>query len=442
MLTLYNLKEVINIDIKGWDFITVIDINTVNEELAKNSDLLITDFKYEKDGLSIIGKIDQWKIVTGGSDKIIRFECEFSSCTVSITNKAGETTTYSADGIIPVLEMQLSFLNDSNANTKLKLNLKVVGSCVGDTTDGAVTIVSPDITGKVTTTDTPELWGLLNTNLPNGFIENKDQLQYVFASISKSIDPSVSWMMPVKYTYAYKERSDNNGGYLAIFCMTSDKNIPETGLDSSLLDDDHSIFYFISSELFMKNIILPAITNSFKGTCASDYNCDANGKITLCDGKTINCDAVTYGLIDYYPVLNTLTAVLENDHIKMDTSGKFDVTGLLNAYVDISASSKLESTFNQDTQEFCITTVSHSSDYDKHVPWYDYVFAAVAGLVIAAIVDVIIALVTDGISDSVKASIETQGNFISGIPDVILWLDKNDHKVQVADLAQVLYLKI
>ena len=126
----------------------------------------------------------------------------------------------------------------------------------------------------------------------------------------------------------------------------------------------------------------------------------------------------------------------------MDTSGKFDVTGLLNAYVDISASSKLESTFNQDTQEFCITTVSHSSDYDKHVPWYDYVFAAVAGLVIAAIVDVIIALVTDGISDSVKASIETQGNFISGIPDVILWLDKNDHKVQVADLAQVLYLKI
>ncbi|SFD29377.1 TULIP family P47-like protein [Ruminococcus albus] len=439
---LYNLKEVINIDIKGWDFITVIDINTVNEELAKNSDLLITDFKYEKDGLSIIGKIDSWKIVSGGSDKVIRFECEFSSCSVTITNKNGVTTTYSVHGIIPELEMQLSFLNDNNFKTQLKLNLLVVGSCIGDTTDGAVTIVSPDITGKVNTQDTPELWGLLNTNLPKGFIENKDQLQYIFASISNSLDPSVSWMTPVKYTYAYKERSDNNGGYLSIFCMTSDKDIPGTGLDSSLLDDDHSIFYFISSELFMKNIMLPAITNSFKGTCTSDYNCDTNGKITLCDGKTINCDAVTYGLIDYYPVLNKLTAVLENDHILMDTSGKFDVTGLLNAYVDISAGSKLESTFNQDTQEFCITTVSHSSDYDKHIPWYDYVFAAVAGAIIALIVDGIIYFVTDSISNSVKASIETQGNFISGIPDVISWLDKNDLKVQVADLAQVLYLKI
>ncbi|MFS1519411.1 TULIP family P47-like protein [Bacillus sp. SCS-151] len=170
-------------DTKGWDIINVCSINRVNQQLQSNMSQIISSFHFEQDGIEISGDFDAWQIISGGSNSLLRFETPIKQGVL----KMG-TMEVDIKNIKPVMEMQLQFINDSKVSNvqNLIFNVEVIGSEPGDTTPGAVTVVTPDVTGQIDTTNVA--WGVLNTVLPKLFLSNQAKLSYVFSRIELFIE--------------------------------------------------------------------------------------------------------------------------------------------------------------------------------------------------------------------------------------------------------------
>jgi hypothetical protein len=69
------------------------------------------------------------------------------------------------------------------------------------------------------------------------------------------------WLTPVHSDYYYADAGDGSTGYLAILSVTSDRDISQLDrkIDPALIDDSSSMFFAVSPELFLKNVIQPVI---------------------------------------------------------------------------------------------------------------------------------------------------------------------------------------
>jgi hypothetical protein len=440
------------VDTKGWDAVFVSSVAVVNKQLAANMSHLITTFDFRQGNVHFYGDFGPWQVTLNGSGKLVRFETPMNHLTLELTAAGGKVTTMPFQNVKPVMEMQLSFIgNPSNSQVKeLRFNCTVKGSKPGDQTPGAVTTVTPDASGQISENnpDTAAAWGLLNEHLPELFIANRDSLNYVFAQVNLVPPASDSWLAPKRFEYLYVNPVAGNTGFLAVLAVTTDRDISglKLEIDGSLLDTTHEVFVAISEGLFLQQVIMPSLPSAFgNGATAANFVYQA---ATPTSGQIVNqgqlsAGSVREGAIDYYPKINSLSITIDGDKAVTVTNGSFDITGLLNAYVTYDVTVRNAFHYDTATNTFSfLNDPNPSVNYDKHVPWYDYVFALIGGAIILAIVDTVISLVTDSIADSVSHSTGSGGqNTVAQAGAIVVAWNGLEHiQVQSATLAQAFSL--
>jgi len=432
----------------GWDIVCVSTIDKANVQLAKNMAKLVTSFSYVSGNFSISGEFDVWRIVPNGSNTLLRFECPVKTGSLVITRKDGRQTTTDISGIVPELELQLSFIsNASDANVKdLKFNCVVKGKQPGDRTPGAVTIVNPDVSGKITSESDPVTWGLLNNYLPDVFISNRAKLTYVFAQVNLVPSGADSWMAPKKFIYTFKKQSGSDRGYLCVLSVVTDRDISalQPDIDGSLLSASDDVFVLISNEQFLKHYLMPALPGAFgHGATAGNFEYKSLGGTS---GKIINdghlsCGGKKWGLFTYYPEITSLSMFVDDSNIKSVASGDFDLSGLPGASVTFTVNSSVQCNYDKAANKITFSAGSHSVNYEKHIPWYDWMLAVIGGPIILGVVDLVIALVTNAVSSSVADGVSASGNLSALSCSVVAWNGAANMQVSSAGLSQAFYIR-
>ncbi|WP_045538948.1 TULIP family P47-like protein [Clostridium botulinum] len=354
-------------DTKGWDIVYVLSNAVTNNYLKKYIQENNTTFYYKDQNIEMELLFDSWELVPGGSNKILRFKTPVKKGKLIFNNKEE-----SLDGICPLMEMQLDFINDNNYITNLKFNLLVVGEKAGDTQDGAVTVINPDLNNVITN---PIILALLSANLSKVFIENKEEISYIFAQLDLS--PEDEWMKPKKYFYIYiAPTSSVNEGYLGILSVVTNRDISklDNSIDTTMLDNNNDTFLLMSESLFLENIIMPELPNRFGNGATINHfylNKTSDTTGTIKNSKQLNCDTVRWGLIDYYPKWNDLEIKIQGDKLRTIASGRCKIEGLASSYINFSTEGAHQFYYNKNKT---IIEFKNSSgfkvDTSLDIPWW------------------------------------------------------------------------
>ena len=394
-------------DTNGWDFVCACSFDKLNQLLAIQFTKTPLKMHYidGQDGTTIDALFDAWRIIDGGGGTKLHIEMLVKTGKASATDLISGTVTAAIDGLVMVVEIDLAFLSDkAAAKSHLKFNFLSVSKTLGDPKTGAFTVVNPDLHGLLPSQGA--IWTALDNHVPDWLIGNNDFLAYIFASLNLAPSGGASWLTPFGARYYSTSGTAGSPGYLAIMGMVTDANTSklQTTIDPALCDGKHDICIAYTRRVFLEHVVMPKLPASYPGSTAAYFTMDYDSIINL---GGLQCPAVRYGLIDYYPVLSDLTISIDGANLVSKGAGRFDITGLTKSYVTFTETAKMKLDFDSASGNLTLSKDGTPvTDHDTTIPWWLYVVAAptllIVGPLVVVIVDVIIASVSAAIANSVS----------------------------------------
>lgn len=383
-----------------WDTIFACSSAYMNSRLAAESENYIFSFQYEDNGIILDGTFDAWSIAPNGSGEILQFYTPIK--TGSATLKASGKT-YPLDGAIPLVQMQLAFIDGANPGQQKSLvfNCSTVGNQPGDTTPGAVTVLDPDTSGKSGLD--PLAKDLIVPALSQCFIANRDKLAFVFADIGLVPPASADWMVLRTLAYCYQQNEQDtlgNFGVLGMFSQVDVSGYSKT-FDSALLREGDDFGFILSGTQLLAHVILPGLPGAFKGSSANEFQMSGTN---IVNNGPIHLDSVKVGLIWYPPHINTLNMHIENNYISTYLDGRCPITGLADAYVNFSMSEKEVATFNLETESLSFSSTDKQVSHSTHIPWWESALGALTLGLMNAIIEAVSLAIENAVGSTVSDS--------------------------------------
>ncbi|OTO22242.1 hypothetical protein A5816_002914 [Enterococcus sp. 3G1_DIV0629] len=218
-------------EIYDWDFVYVMTNKVVNQRLKNFLNQNVVTFVYQNtDGTNIYLDFKEWRIVDGGSNKLLR---------LALNVEAGTITgglNGSLNGICPEIEVNLDTLTQ--------------------TTKSDVNIINLDVNGVLDSKKTS--YYVIKSYMEELFNFNKDNIGKVLASLLYS--PTEPWLTPVNYKFAYYAATNQEDEYFVTFAVVTERDISQlkTALDSNLLDHVNNEYILLSQKYFLEYFILPS----------------------------------------------------------------------------------------------------------------------------------------------------------------------------------------
>ncbi|AXA90938.1 TULIP family P47-like protein [Massilia sp. YMA4] len=419
----------------GWDTISVVNIDQVNRQLTQRLSELLMTFDTSWDDafagkFAAQGNFGPWSI-TGGDASDIHL-------TLPITNGT----------IRPVTPAQGAAVDISGMSVTLEVNLAWVPSAVAPGAHDlcfALNAVTPagaarqpgDIyfMGASDPHDTGK-GRELGTGVANVLLDNKDKITFVFAQTGL-IDPNTAtWLLPKQSAYSYHTPTGSAQGYLAIFSVTTDRDISQlaTNIDSAMTGSNSPLVLAISGDMFMQNAILPGLPATFPGTSPSNFQCAA-GQITLAAG--FDLPSVTVGAIGYTPTVDTLTIAINSNALRTAASGHCGLH-LPNAQMTFSTTTNNVLAFDPVGQTFSFQPDPNpQSSSDSDVPWYDYLIGL--GALGAAIIAIVLKAVENAVGETMSGT-GLAGKLAAAPASTVRWAGLERVRIQTAELNDCLML--
>ncbi|MDD3247229.1 MAG: TULIP family P47-like protein [Methanosarcina sp.] len=379
---------------KGWDTISIVKLERINSDLAGVWAGVDSHFSYtsSKPEVHINGLFACWSIIEGGGGRILRLKLPIQSGEITL----GQTKV-NLENTSAIIEITLSLLPSQNNITVLKSEYQNLAKnrseMIPETNGWVLPITFLDSGGKV-----GALSNVVLDSICKYLISNPKQFELIFAEISFAKSGSPTWAIPQKCAYSYLD-----SGYLAILSVCSDKNISQLPLDVDItgISLGASSFYVMSSELMLKNLILPGLADIYQN-CSSD--CFFFRDREFLNREDLRLHEIKSGAIYYTPIVykEMNIARAEGDRIMVCYNGKCDMyVGIamywngnvkMNALLDTQGSIS----FYQNGRDF-----SHTVD----IPWYLKWLSPIVGVIVTIVVSVI--------SDDLIKSIESRSSSIS-----------------------------
>lgn len=431
----------------GWDVVYAGSGNYINKRLAQEADKLITGFSYEDSVIKLTGNFGPWQIVPGGSGPLLQFVTPIIQGTAQF--KTIDNVSIPLDGAVPLVQMQLALPKgrDQSVVRTLVFHCTTLGKQKGDTTPGAVTVISPDISGTLNKLPEAERQeaalgaALLATGLGRVFTANADQLNFVFADMLPApTGQNADWLTPAASTYAYQQPDDNTLGGIAILGVLDNTPIGQLprSFDARLLQNE-DFGFVLSARAFMKNVILPSLPGAFRGNCQpTDLRLNTDNSITLAEGFNLN--SVKVGLIDYTPGVTDLRYEIDDSSMRCYVATSTDITGLAKAYVTNSVTSNNAAVFDPATRSLSFQNDPHmSTTQDSHIPCWE---KAIGGLTLG-IMNVVIDAISLAIENSAGSVTDAKTARALGAvaPGLVSWNGRGSIRVNGGGLADNVYMQ-
>ncbi|WP_184231975.1 TULIP family P47-like protein [Methanococcus maripaludis] len=364
---------------KGWDTISIVKQERINSDLKSIWGSIDPSFNYRDSGsenIQITGIFDCWSIIDGGGGRILRLELPINSGTFTLGK-----TQIGLEGTSAIIEVTLSLLPSKDNSAVLKseyLNLAKNRSEMTPDKNGwvlPVTFLDPE--GR--------LGAFSNVVLDlicKYLLDNPEKFEIIFAEINFAKSGSPAWAIPKKSAYSYLD-----SGYLCILSVCSDKDISKLPLDIDVsgISLGVSSFYVMSSELMLKNLILPGLIELYQNCSPDQFFFREN---ELLNKNELRMHEIKSGAIYYTPIVykeQNISAV-EGSRINVYYNGDCDmyvgITMYWNGSVKMNTSLDTNGSilFTQEGRSF-----SHNVD----IPWYLKWLSPIVGLIVTIVVEII-----------------------------------------------------
>lgn len=372
---------------KGWDTISIVKQDKINADLEAVWSGIDAHFCEElpDEAGRIEGTFDSFRIADGGGGRIIRMELPIRSGSLFLQERQ-----ISLEGTKAVIEVTLSMLPEQKEVTVLKTEYKNLAKNRQEMTEDKngwilpITFIDPD--GKTGVYANVVLDGICNY-----LLEHPAQLEFIFAEINFAKSTSPEWARPKKCAYSYLD-----SGHLAIMAVCDNREISELprDIDISGISLGTNSLYVMSSELMLKNLILPGLVQLYQNANENSYTYYNREWFNTYE---LRMQEIKSGAIYYTPVVYEKgnVARVDGDRITITYLGKCDMYAGINMYWNGSVRLKaaLE---NNGIISFYREGVSFSDDED--IPWYLAWLLPIVGLIVQIVVAVI--------SDDLIAAIE------------------------------------
>ena len=250
----------------GWDLVCAIRADRVNESLQTHLQQNPLSVDYSDGDVRVNAAFATLEVVAGGADKLLHVQFQVGAGTISLGDRQ-----WSVAETKVVVEIQLAFMDHADLShvQDLRFHLAVAGRQPGDTTDGAVSLVT-SIPGDGVD---PQAARAFSDHVVECLLANRGRLAYAFASVNLRASGTASWMAPERCTYCYLPgRDSKQPGYLAILGLLrgqwehqfeladpSQRVLPERHVDPALLDQDSPLCIAVSPLAFLQNVVAPAL---------------------------------------------------------------------------------------------------------------------------------------------------------------------------------------
>ncbi|WP_137842863.1 TULIP family P47-like protein [Bacillus sp. 2SH] len=346
-------------DTKGWDIIFGCSISTANKHLENYMKEIEISFDFNNNHIHFSGIFAPWSIIQGGSGKLLHFKTPIKKGTLSRLGKNKEVLhSVDLEGVCPVMELQLKFIeNTPNHFIKnLKFNLNSKGLHKGDSTDGAVTTINADVSGKLKNEDIE--WELLNDHLPSIFIENQGKLAYIFSKLNTGNLGSMDWLVPKRFDYMYSSSANGKDEFITILGVVTDRDISSLPreIDGEIMDAKFDSFTVISEGLFLNHMLLPEMPKIYNTEIDHfEYISKTNSSGYIESKGEINAPSFDWSvdpvgihvhLATYSPKIHSLHVSIENNQIVTSIKGNCDLHGIGNNTANFSMILRNEVKYN------------------------------------------------------------------------------------------------
>nr|WP_029031728.1 TULIP family P47-like protein [Salinarimonas rosea] len=440
-------------DLQGWDVVTASNVAAVNKVLAGSTSTTLPTFSFENTSLAIAmsGDFGPWTIQPGGSANRINLMVPITSGTLTAPQFRAPIDLA---GVQPILNLALVLVAaPSNGTQSLTFAIET-NSPRPATKDGDVYVANPDASpGHVLKTRDPtgQAAQIFNDWFGEIFVENKDKISFIFATVIMN-PQGQPWLAPKAISVSYFESIDKKIQALGIQSLTQapwGAGGLATAVDPSLLVAGDDYFFAMAPAVFLKNLLMPSVVKAL-GVPASSlrFNAPPNpSQPTACsitNTAAIPMGKVHSGAIDYYPELTSYAVKISGKQIITTASGRFDITGLHDAYVTFDNLSVVtEVGYDPKTNQVTFNVVSKSSpSTHEHIPWYEKEITwivPVIGLIVNVVMDVVVATIEDAVTNALKSS----GQFsIDSIPvATAVWSGLDKFEASSAELSDAFVIR-
>jgi len=420
------------ISLYNWDTASVISLDEINRDLSKNGNQILNNFQFSGGGGGIVlpyscsGELAQWSIGSADSVDIIAVFLPIKSGTISSPKQ-----TLDISGLTIKLAVSLSFIAQASAGANSLIFAFGSAGCLGDLPKKNV--VTPlAISGPAAIIAALGLTG--QEDLANSFVKMMvsaaKPMNYVLAQLGLPEASGTPWLAPTASIYCYASRLQGKD-YLIILSVTNNQSIAEIPqYDAQILPThENNITFAFTGNLFLKNIILPALASAFgKNLSINDLSINNTGdQIQL--RSPFNLDPITVGLIDYYPEVTQLTASMTDQGIILNLKGNCSLKAGISMTFSVESRPTLNSQVRNMQLQFTADPKPISS-HDASIPWYWWF----AGLLVKTIVNIVVLEICSSLSNKLINNINNQS--INTIAMGINWFGKTSpvmSSVQVND---------
>jgi hypothetical protein len=367
----------------GWDLVHACQADFINSQMAAAPQEFIAGFFYNDSNVEIMnGQLSNWQLV-GGNGQLLRFSVTVQSGELYFPNLGMLPSIYrpgiDLSGLTLLFELQLRLLSTPNNGLSLVFNCQVPGSQPGDTTPGAVTLVSPDVNGNINSVLAPLGINLtqgaqqLHNALQNVIIQNAHFLSFCFASLQSS------YPTPPFGSFAYCYQASTTGGLggIALLGTLNSSSLPslQKTFDTTLLTTN--TIGIVTSYACTLGFLAPVLANSFGGGCSAtlfEVNYTSSTIYSCQSFNANNLNSIAFRTIT--PTINTTCFQLYNGQLIGTVTATVPITGFSNASINSTSSSCNSCYYNNNGTFGFLTDTNASQSNSKNIPWYDYMLGA------------------------------------------------------------------
>ncbi|PXF45068.1 hypothetical protein BWQ96_05170 [Gracilariopsis chorda] len=396
--------------LNGWDTVIVSDLHPLNAALKASTEKLLSSFSASQNDFRASGKFGAWSLVVGATGDNVMLETPITSGEMQM-NDESEPIDISGTRPQSVVTLHLVPSSTNNALKELKFNFKDVSSDAGK---GAV--YPHDVLDSGCLTFIQK--AALGNAVAKAFVNNADDISFVFASINPLNNSKLAWLEPKTSRYSFLNPSGAPPA-LAIFSTTSVRDVSKlsTLVGPKLLSGAGDAGLAISEDLFLQYILAPVLLHGL----------GASGDLKVQNSALVNTGSLSLPKVEkagesYHPKIEHLSAVVTDTQITVTISGSCDMH--LGIHMDFKASSDLKVSLSADGKALQFDSIGTPTFHkDVHIPWYDHLFDIVAA-VSEIILQVTVSAISKGISGSVSSKV-VGDDIVKYAPSIVSWAGKD-----------------